>query len=364
MNAPAPSEKAAQGAIISTPVDFLLIGGLSIAHYFVLLVFGSSFNPETVMWFAALSVPLTWVINNPHFSATSWRLYRSKSDMQQFPVTAFILPVFMTLLTAIALLSPQEFGPWYIKFYLLWSPYHFSAQTLGVALLYARRSNFQISPGLRKLLTFFIFSTFLGPSLRAEQSLTGATYYGIVTPSFHLPDWVWPVFQYSMWGLGVLLLAALVISARAQLRKTPPLFVVLLPLVQYVWFVAGSGVNGFTEYVPAYHSLQYLTIAWLMELRTRQCERKIAPSRFYVGSTTTLWAAANVVGGLVLFAGLPWLAAKATGLDPFMTTGFVIAGVQMHHFFVDGVIWKLKNPAIGSPLLATLGTLTGRTAHA
>jgi hypothetical protein len=233
-----------------------------------------------------------------------------------------------------------------------------------VALLYARRSNFQISPLLRKLLTWFIFSTFLGPSLRAEQSLNGSVYYGLTTPSFHLPDWIWPIFQYVTGGLGILLLVSLLISAKAQQRRLPPLFVLMLPLVQYIWFVPGSGVNGFTEYVPAYHSLQYLTIAWLMELRTRQCERKITPSYFYVSFTTTLWAAANVLGGVALFAWLPWLAATATGLDPFMTTGIVIAGVQMHHFFVDGVIWKLKNPAIGSPLMANFGTLTGRAAHA
>jgi hypothetical protein len=28
----------------------------------------------------------------------------------------------------------------------------------------------------------------------------------------------------------------------------------------------------------------------------------------------------------------------------------VMAGVQIHHFFVDGVIWKIRNPRIGTLL--------------
>ena len=30
------------------------------------------------------------------------------------------------------------------------------------------------------------------------------------------------------------------------------------------------------------------------------------------------------------------------------------AAVQLHHFFVDGVIWKLANPRVRSPLMANV----------
>lgn len=360
----APPVTTAQGAIISLPVDLLFVGGLSILHFLVLLTFGARIETPTLYAFAALATPLTWGINHPHFSATSYRLYRSKSDMQQFPVTAYVLPICMLFLTVAALLSPTEFGPWFIKIYLIWSPYHFSAQTLGVALLYARRSGFEISPVLRKILSFFIFSTFLGPSLWAEQGQTGSNYYGIVTPSFHLPAWVWPSFQIIIWGLGAALLVAFIVSARRQNRKIPPLLVMALPLTQYIWFVAGASMTGFTAFVPAYHSLQYLLIAWLLEMRTRQIESSTHSSPLILVARTTKWSLANVIGGVVLFAVLPWSMARATGADPFIATGITLAAVQMHHFIVDGVVWKLKNPSVGSPLMTSLDTLTGRPAHA
>ena len=33
--------------------------------------------------------------------------------------------------------------------------------------------------------------------------------------------------------------------------------------------------------------------------------------------------------------------------------------MQLHHFFVDGVIWKLKNPRVQSPTMTTWRQLTG-----
>ena len=32
----------------------------------------------------------------------------------------------------------------------------------------------------------------------------------------------------------------------------------------------------------------------------------------------------------------------------------VLSAVQIHHFLVDGVIWKLKSPKVSSPLLVNI----------
>ena len=34
--------------------------------------------------------------------------------------------------------------------------------------------------------------------------------------------------------------------------------------------------------------------------------------------------------------------------------GVTIIAVQIHHFFVDGVIWKLKRKSVSSPLMVNL----------
>lgn len=358
-----------QGAIISLPVDFLLIGGLSIIHFALIMAFKEQISSNTLLWLASFAAPLTWVLNHPHFAATSWRLYRSREDQKQFPFTAYVLPVIMVALCGIALLHPEDFGPWYVKIYLLWSPYHFSAQTLGVTLLYARRTGFTFTGKQMRLLSWFIFATFIVPNLIAEFAPTGPRYYNIITPSFHLPapmmaGYTLPqILQSGLFLMGLMVAVMLVKAAREQGRRLPPLMVCLLPATQLVWFVLGSGVTGFTEYVPAYHSLQYLLITWLLELRLRQTDRSAAPSRLFVVRSTLRWAAAIIAGGILLFWGLPQAAYHGLGVDIATSMALTSVAVQMHHFFVDGVIWKLKNPAVGSPLMTSLSSLTGRAPH-
>ena len=38
------------------------------------------------------------------------------------------------------------------------------------------------------------------------------------------------------------------------------------------------------------------------------------------------------------------------GIPLDLSVAVIIAGVQIHHFFVDGVIWKLRNPRVANPL--------------
>jgi hypothetical protein len=64
-----------------------------------------------------------------------------------------------------------------------------------------------------------------------------------------------------------------------------------------------------------------------------------------------------VAVGAFLFWMLPHTLASSTGLGFQIAAPIVLAGVQIHHFFVDGVIWKLKNPKVSSPLLVNIEQL-------
>jgi hypothetical protein len=132
----------------------------------------------------------------------------------------------------------------------------------------------------------------------------------------------------------------------------------LLPAVaQFIWFVPGSMVASFQEFVPFFHSLQYLLIAWAMHLFER-FESQRARGAFVL-TESAKWSIANFIGGSVLFYFLPMFGAWAGSVPLAFATGVVISGVQIHHFFVDGVIWKLKRKTVVSPLLMSLSDLQG-----
>lgn len=137
-------------------------------------------------------------------------------------------------------------------------------------------------------------------------------------------------------------------------RLVPP--IVLLPAItQYIWFIPGGGIPAFNEFVPFFHSLQYLLLAWSLQLKERFDASGAAPSGAFVGRETLVWWAVNIIGGALLFWGIP-RGVELLGYGPKggypagWAEAVFISGVQIHHFFVDGVIWKIRNPKVASPL--------------
>jgi hypothetical protein len=112
--------------------------------------------------------------------------------------------------------------------------------------------------------------------------------------------------------------------------------------------------------VPFFHSLQYLLIAWNVQLKEGLAERQRSPSVPYVWSESLRWAVVIGTGGFVLFWGLPQLG-RLFGRSLAFSTAVMFAAIQVHHFFVDGVIWRLRNPAARSPLSSSLRTVSGRS---
>jgi hypothetical protein len=333
-------------------VDYAFIGGLSIALYLAMAWLSRGERTE-VIW--RTSAALAWIVNWPHFSATSYRLYHSRDNVRQYPLTAFVIPLLLLVFMLGAFVAPDELAPPLVKLFLIWSPYHFSGQTLGISLIYARRAGFAIGKWQRLALSGFIFGTFAVQTANAEAGVTASNFYAVSTTPLGLPLIVPQLLTAIMVVCG---LAFAVSLGRwsLRMRRLPPPILVLPAVTQFTWFVLGSRVASFNEFVPFFHSLQYLLIAWAMQLKEKMDIEGIAPSRGYVLHESTRWGAINLVGGVILFWGLPQLC-SAAGVALPMATAIVLAGVQIHHFFVDGVIWKLKNPKVSSPLLVNLGDI-------
>jgi hypothetical protein len=308
-------------------------------------------TPE-VIW---LGGTLAWVINWPHFSATNYRLYHSRENVRQYPMTALLVPLVVGVGVIASFVYPAAIAPYFVKLFVIWSPYHFSGQTVGITLLYCRRAGFSIDRWERLALATFVYGTFLAPTLAAETGSTYQMFYGVQYPAFGVPLWAPKVASGIMAAGGLAFVALAVRWTLREGRMLPP--IVLLPAVtQFVWFVGGSGLAGFREFVPLFHSLQYLLIAWSMQLRERLDEGGQQPGLRFVAQESGRWGAINFVGGAMLFSGLP-LFASQFGIDLPIATGVVFAGVQIHHFFVDGVIWRLKSKAVSSPLMGNIEEL-------
>jgi hypothetical protein len=337
--------------------DTLIIGGLSIVTWLALLAFYHSADPQPIFWFALV---LSLVVNYPHFSATVYRLYQSPDNIRQFPVTAWGLPLILFGAVGASFWQPDVIAPYFLMLFLLWSPYHYSGQTIGLTMVYARRADFPIGRRERTALSAFVFSAFVCGVIRFQQNGTSGgftDFYGMSVPAFPLPDWMDAAAQAVMWTGALVFAGFVLIWCLEQKRPMPP--IVLLPaLTHFVWFVPGASLKSFWIVVPFFHSLQYLLIALVMQLKVRIDVVRGEHSWRRIGAEARRWGSRNILGGILLFIGLP--AALSWLPLPLMTiAGILAAAVNIHHFFVDGVIWKLRDTATSSALMMNIAELAG-----
>jgi hypothetical protein len=339
---------------VNAPVDALLVGGASIVLYALFRMRPSLASSPSV---ASLAATLVWVCNYPHFASTNYRLYHSKASIAQYPLTSVVTPIVVTWAVVGCYLSPDAIAPMFIKLYLLWSPYHFSGQTLGITMVYARRAGFVIDGWLRRSLTAFIFLTFAVQNAWAEVGRHVNAFYGVNYPTLGVPAWLPETLTKLMWT-ALAATIALLMWKIANGGPRVPLIILLPAFTQYVWFVA-TPAGQFAYTVPFFHSLQYLLIAWNVQLKQGLSDRCREPSVKFVWTESTRWMAINIAGGYALFWALPHLGSHF-GKPLVFSTAVMLAGIQIHHFFVDGVIWRLHYPAARSPLSSSLREVSGR----
>ena len=334
-------------------VDAMLIGGLSIITWLGLQAFYTGADTKPLV---TIALVLSLFVNFPHFSATVYRLYQSSEHTREFPVTAWGLPFIIFGAVFACFWQPEAVAPYFLLLFFFWSPYHYSGQTVGITMVYARRCGFPIGRRERLALSAFVFAAFVsGATHMQENGLTD--FYGMSIPILALPAWMGPAAEAVM-GAGALAFAGFAVAwCRAQRRLLPP--VVLLPAVaHFIWFVPGASLKSFLIVIPFFHSLQYLLIALVVQLKRRVDADGAERSWRRVRAEALRWGARNITGGVLLFIGLPlcfaWLPL------PFLTiAGIIAAAVNVHHFFVDGVIWKLRDSSNSSALMINIAELGG-----
>jgi hypothetical protein len=341
--------------------DFFFMGGASFA-VFALLVYAFVFNHPFVGsgLLSALAFG-AYLGNNPHFHATNERLYRSRATIAQYPLTALLVPILLAGGTLASLAFPFDVAPYFIKLFLIWSPYHFAAQALGLSLIYCRRAGITVEPLERRALSWFLFATCALTWVRTETGRI-TEYYGIYAPQMMLPRVALPLAW--LWTGGTFL--AFAWAARRWWRRNGrlPLIVLFPVVVHFAWFVLGGRVPYMREFTNFFHSVQYLFIAWAMRSKERADAGLTARAARPLLVDSLRWFAINCAVGGGLFFGVPPLLARTPmghDLGHAFIVGVFWSAYQLQHFFADSVIWKLKNREVSAPLMGQVSELLHST---
>ena len=315
----------------------------------LLLIAYLSASSKTLTWSVAFYV-LALFFNYPHYMATVYRAYHRSEDFNKYRIFT-VHTTLLVLLTAVVSHFWFRALPFIFTLYLTWSPWHYSGQNYGILMMFARRAGARPANAVRQAM----YAAFL-------------LSYGILFLNFHTGPSTDPFFvSLNIPGMVssqlqiVFALAFLVCSAYAlssligQTGWRSMVPSLTLFSTQFVWFLLPTVLSlGERFRVPqsrystgvlaVMHSAQYLWITSYYAGREARAEGRQNWRPF-------AYFAVLIAGGIALFIPGPWIASHVFHFD--FTRSFLIftALVNIHHFILDGAIWKLRDGRIASLLL-------------
>jgi hypothetical protein len=343
-------------------VDLLFGCGLV---YCVFFVFQAAAGPTMREWAPAHLLPfLILALGAPHYGATLLRVYGKREDRVRYRLFAVYVSAALLALY-VAGLQWALLGSLLVTLYFTWSPWHYSGQNYGLAVLFLRRRGVAIDPTTKRLLysTFLISYAAIFLVLHTQGSDTQyapATYEGTIYSFFYLG------IPTVVRNVGVPLLvgayASCLLGAAWRLRATP--WRDLLPSLslvglQCLWFLAPAagtlwGGSGWVEPLsPRYRAYTFMWIAVGHFVQYLWITTYYAASSQAASGRAAFLVKALLVGNAIWTVPALVFAPGVAGRLPFdLGLGLLTASVvNIHHFILDGAIWKLRDGRVARALL-------------
>ncbi len=293
---------------------------------------------------------LALLSNYPHFMATVYRAYHTRDEFAKYRLYTVHVAL---LLAAAGVVTHVWYAllPWIFTLYICWSPWHYTGQNFGLLMMFARRAGVSPTEAERRALRLSFVASYV---LLMLSFHTGASGDALIlslglAAKFTLPTRA----ALALFFLGASGWALASMARRSSLRTILP--VLTLTVTQFLWFllpavielVSGREIPQ-TRYssglLAVLHSTQYL---WITSYYQKKEARAAGDSNW------SLWRylVTLVAGGIALFIPGPWIVSRIFHADFAASFLTFTALVNIHHFILDGAIWKLRDSRIASLLL-------------
>jgi len=304
---------------------------------------------HTHAWVVAFYA-LALVFNYPHFMATIYRAYHTRENFEKYKFFTLHITLLLALTAILMHASPSLF-PWVFTLYICWSPWHYSGQNYGLLMMFARRSGAEVTAMERRSLRAAFIASYL---MLLASFETGGSNDPLIL-SLGLPaKFTFPVRL----ALGAAFAVFTWLGFQRMVRKhgiREMLAPITLAITQFLWFVLPTLLELRSAYqipqtryssgiLAVLHSTQYI---WITSYYQRREARASGQSNWRM----PMYFVTLLAGGIALFIPGPWLVSYLFHYD--FTTSFLIfmAVVNIHHFILDGALWKLRDSRVASLLV-------------
>lgn len=328
--------------------DLVWLAGLGSMIFALVAVPLTTAVPASSALLVAMFVRLGAVCNYPHYAITYQLIYRERARARSsWSWLLWSTPVFLAFTAYAAFVNPRVIGT-VNRVYLTWSAYHYAAQHFGIASMYQARDKRPLAPLEKRAVQvgFVAVAGYIMLLLNMTDGLGVSTAFGASMGDgfdvLRLPASAYPLavvvalVGFTAYGLGELWHHKR--TGQGFARETRLLFA-----TNIVWFVlpylhlpgargpwVGGSVGTWLPYAqPFFHCAQYLAICgW--RARTTGPIKPIYYALFLM------------VLGLLLFEGFRMGLERISSLQEAQALLLVPAVVNLHHFFLDGLMWKSK----------------------
>ena len=354
----------------SPALDFFCLGGASFLLLPILLLLPEK---ELQPGFAAAALLIAHVVNHPHFAVSYqifYRGFRGKAFggadaglRARYVIAGIVVPVALAAFLAWAIAAGNArvlgLGANAMGFLVGW---HYVKQGYGMLMVDAALKRRFFTAAQKRVLLVNAYAVWALTWLLVNAALAERTLWGIAYVSIPLPA---PVLGAA--GAVAFATTAATIGVFVQAWRTGaglPMNGVVAYLVSlYLWMVFVRINALWLAIVPALHSLQYLVVAGRYQVnRTRAETPAAADEPAATGPVARVLrtrfarriagiAALAVALGFLGFWGVPIVAAAFVPYDEAAlgTTMFLFASwvfINVHHSFLDSVMWRSKNPDV------------------
>ena len=341
-------------AIISPKFDLAVTSGLSILVMIVLYAyyFSTPSNAESRLGETVLPklLLLQVLLNWPHFLVSYRLLYSRPDNFKDYPAATIYVPAILLAICCIGMMpAVGGAGPMNLSisiaypmwvFAALYLAWHYTGQTWGVMMSFARLSGLKLDHSER---------TILRGGLRVM--IAWHVIWGIQT----LPDQPYIAWFQSDAAMQLIniaaavafLLGGLVLVRRFVIDGWMDLRVIGAWLVLYMWYLVLHLMPEAFLFVQLSHSLQYMIFPARVELNEHS--KKLQTRAQRVRRLVTVYAL-SVIGGLIVFY-LPDVVFASASSAPTLTALIGIS-VNIHHYYADSAIWKLRTKKVQGSLFS------------
>ena len=335
-------------------MELMLVGGITLVIFPLAWLLRASFGLDAAQYAAGfLTFNAAYVVNDPHFTVTYLLFYkdvRARLKNPRFVIAGFAVPVLLVSWAAFALVTrnAQLLG-WMVQLMYLLVGWHYAKQGFGVLTVLSARRGVRIEGRTRAAV---LFHAYAGWAFAWANPATPAGEFeekGVVYWAPPHPRW-FEIATGTVFAVSTLLLLVVLYRSRKQRLPWAPLFAFLVTV--WAWTIFTTIDPVVVYFIPLLHSVQYLYFVWLMKRNEARAEE--GPPRFGRPVAVRLGILALSAVGLawLLFHGVPdfldlavtrrFPPSESLGATPFLAAFFVF--VNLHHYFMDTVIWRRENP--------------------